>query len=118
MDPAEKKKIVFRTDRVMVPFDEGNTPGLEPLFANHFELMRLNTDVYLDIGIIDPIEMIDFVQKSRDGDVPTGELKFYVLQRIAMTPETLTRLHQKIDELLESQQEEMLGGPSSQKKIE
>src|SRR6266571_332642 len=85
MDSGRKreKKVSFRAERLMVPFEEGNTPELEPLFAYHFELIRLNTDIFLDIGMIPPMDLVQFVQEYKEDSTDVvGNLKFYVLQRI------------------------------------
>jgi hypothetical protein len=91
------KQVRFRAERIMVSFEEGDNPELEPLFANHFEVARINSDVYLDIGMIRLSELVQVVEAYKTGDEPT--VPFHVLQRVAMTPHTLGVLRDKINEL-------------------
>lgn len=90
------KLVQFQTERVIIGHDESN-PELEPLFANHFELMRVNTDIYMDIGIIAPLELVHAVENAQDGSIPT--MKFNVLQRVVMSPATFAVIFQKMKEL-------------------
>ncbi len=93
--------ITYAVDPVIVGHDV-NTPDVEPLFANHFEIQTLNTDIFLDIGIIDPKDMALMVQKEQEnpGAVqPT--VKFSVIQRVAMSPATFVMLVNKVNMALE-----------------
>lgn len=73
-----------------------STPDVEPLFANHFEILRMNTDIYLDIGIISPTDMAIAVNAATKDSESIPTVRFSVLQRIAMSPGTLIVLHQKL----------------------
>jgi hypothetical protein len=105
------KQVRFKTERIMVPFEEGDNPELEPLFANHFEVARINSDVYLDIGMIRPSEMVRLVEAYTPGAEPT--LAFHVLQRVAMTPQTLDVLRDKINELCDQSREGLADNAST-----
>jgi hypothetical protein len=99
----DNKTVTFQVERVIVPHEEGSNPELEPLFANHFELMNINGDIYLDIGIISPAQLVDFTQNEdrnkAQTDIPA--LRFFVLQRIAMGTESLKTLQRKVNELFD-----------------
>ena len=113
------KPVQFKTDRVIIGHDEGNTPELEPLFANHFELMQLNTDLFLDVGIIAPQDMLSAMNQAGEAnDIFT--VKFSILQRIAMSPATFFTLRNKINELAEQivQMEVPRAGPLENKKMD
>lgn len=92
-----RKQIRFQVRSMIVPFEETNSPELEPLYANHFELVRVGSDIFLDIGILRPQDMLALVEQQEDG----GVVDFYVLQRVAMTIDTLKRLRSKADDLCE-----------------
>lgn len=101
MDEQISRTVTFRAQRIPVGHDEGTSPESEPLFANHVELLRLNDDVFVDVGVITPADMIESVAKS-EGDPAVVDVKFYILQRIAMSFDTLVKLHGKAEELLKS----------------
>jgi hypothetical protein len=111
--------VQFITERVIIGHEEGNNPELEPLFANHFELMQLATDIFLDVGILSPRQMVETVQKVTEGKVdgiPT--IQFSVLQRIVMSPATFVALHAKINELFEQIKKGVLSASSQQAKTD
>jgi hypothetical protein len=92
-----RHQSVVQTKKQIVGHEEGSDPGLEPLFANHFELFQVGTDIYLDIGIVRPEDIARLKQKveSAPGDVHT--VTFNVLQRIAMSPDSFERLSTGVD---------------------
>ncbi len=97
-----QKSLTFQAQKIFVGYEEGDNPELEPLFANHFEFLAIGTDIFLDIGILKPEDLISA------GSAPTQEpqkLLFYVLYRIAMSPDTFLRLHEKTAQLLEAVKE-------------
>jgi len=71
----------------MVGADE-DTPDLEPLFINHWEAIRVESDVFVDLGIIKPEELLT-VRPGPDGR--STEVNFYVLQRVVMNVNTFNR---------------------------
>lgn len=87
-------------DPVIVGHDV-NTPDVEPLFANHFELSSWGTDIYLDIGIIDPTDMAAMVAKAQESHETRPTVKFSVIQRVAMSPATFMLLVGKVNATLE-----------------
>lgn len=90
-----------------------STPDVEPLFANHFEILRMNTDIYLDIGIISPTDMAIAVDAATKDSESIPTVRFSVLQRIAMSPGTLIVLHQKLKALYDQISEEIAHGRQS-----
>jgi len=110
--------VQLRVKRVPVDYDSGNSPELGPLFANHFELIRLNADIFLDIGIVSPEYMVEMLQNLGQGeeqDAPTVE--FSVLQRVVMSPVTFLTLCAKLTGLKE-QIEKEFGNIGAQPKSE
>jgi hypothetical protein len=95
---SEKKTLNFKVEKVFIGYQEGENPELEPLFANHFELLQIGTDIFLDVGILRPEEVIAMAATSGE----LQKLTFNVLYRIAMSPQTLARLHLKTAALFES----------------
>jgi hypothetical protein len=96
---VEKHEVAVRSQKQIVGHEEGNNPELEPLFANHFEMIRIGTDFYLDIGIVRPEEVIGLQSKleSSPPEVPT--IIFHVLQRVAMSPDGFDRLRAGVESL-------------------
>lgn len=92
-----KKAISFSARRIFIGYNEGDNPELEPTFANHFEVFGFGADIYMDIGILKPEEVMKAGNASSDQAKPV-EVPFYVLHRIAMSQETFNRLHQKVTE--------------------
>ncbi len=91
------KSLSFHTKKIFLGYDEGDNPELEPTFANHFELLGIGSDVYLDIGILKPEEFAAAGMASTDPTKPV-EIPFYVIHRIAMSGDTFMRLHVKVTE--------------------
>lgn len=110
------RQIKFSTDRVIVNHDDGNDPELEPLFANHFDFIQLNTDIFLDVGIVKPQDMIAALQKVAESGEESFNVNFAVLQRIAMSPATFQMLRQKINDLGEQLDKGVIVDASSQNK--
>jgi hypothetical protein len=50
--------VSVQTQRVIIGHEEGNAPDLEPLFANHVEAIRIGADVYVDLGIVKPEDLL------------------------------------------------------------
>ena len=102
---------------VIVPH-EVSSPDLEPLFANHFELLTMGTDIFLDIGVIDPKDMTVMVQKAQQKpDESDHVVKFSVLQRVAMSPATFVLLVNKVNATLQQIRENNAGEKSEKPKI-
>ncbi|MGB6946138.1 MAG: hypothetical protein WBE37_27320 [Bryobacteraceae bacterium] len=100
---------------VIVPH-EVSSPALEPLFANHFELLTMGTDIFLDIGIVDPKDMTEMVQKAQENE-SDHVVKFSVLQRVAMSPATFVLLVNKVNATLQQIRENNAGQKSEKPKI-
>lgn len=91
---AENTMPSPRTRRVRVRKElvshEVGGPESEPLFVNHFQVSFHDDDWYLDAGLL-PID--DLLAKK-------AEVRFLVLQRLAMTARSLRKLREQIDEVL------------------
>jgi hypothetical protein len=93
--------IEYFAQPVIVPH-EVSSPDLEPLFANHFELQTMGTDIFLDVGIVDPRDMAVMVQEAQQKpDESDHGVKFSVLQRIVMSPATFVLLVNKVNATLQ-----------------
>jgi hypothetical protein len=97
---AQPGIVHYFTESVIVGNDV-NTPDVEPLFANNFEVLASGTDIFLDIGIIDPTDLAKMMQAAQEkpGEVPT--VRFSVLQRVAMSPATFGMLVNKVNATVE-----------------
>jgi len=83
------KKVPAKAQKIFVPFDVSD-PASEPLFVNHCEISRFGTDVFIDVGVI-PAEDL---RKSR-------EVKFFVLERLAMSADSFATLFEKARKIFE-----------------
>jgi hypothetical protein len=92
---VEKRELTVRSLKQIVGHEEGNNPELEPLFANHFEMMRIGTDLYLDIGMVRPEEIVALESKFESREELT--VTFHVLQRVAMSPDGFQRLKASVE---------------------
>ena len=72
---------------------------MEPLLANHFEIMQVGTDIFLDIGVITPEELMALPEPVEG---QAGKVTFNVLYRVAMSPQTFVRLHEKVSSVFEA----------------
>jgi hypothetical protein len=80
-------QIQFHVQPVMVDH-ETSLPDLEPIFASHIEIQRMNTDIFIDVGIIRVPDMSSAIEEAEKDPKKMPEVKFYVLQRIAISPAT------------------------------
>ena len=90
------------------------TAALEPLFANHFEVMASSTDVFLDIGIIDPRDMQAMVEAAHKHPGTTPSVKFSVFKRVAMSPATFALLAAKTNATMQLMKEMMANARQTQ----
>lgn len=86
--PSPRTRRV-RVRKELVSHEVGG-PESEPLFVNHFQVSFHDDDWYLDAGLL-PID--DLLAKK-------AEVRFLVLQRLAMTARSLRKLREQIDEVL------------------
>lgn len=93
----------FRTNKVIVGHEQGDTPELSPIFVNNTEVLVVGEDFYLDLGIVLP----DAVAAAGESNavnpsqrtVPVN-IDFFVLQRVAMSGSTFRTLIQRATELI------------------
>ena len=94
---TSRQTAVVRAEKKIIGYEEGNDPELEPLFSNYLELFQIGTDVYLDIGIVRPRDIVDLKQKAEAAPSEVHSLTFNVLQRIAMSRDTFERLKASVE---------------------
>jgi|SRR5579883_947805 len=94
----------FKIKKILVPENPG--PDTEPLFVNFFDISQVGTDVYIDVGLVSPEQLIANVNKaasnsagSAGGDTPVME--FVVSERLAMSINSLYLLNERLREILE-----------------
>ncbi len=69
-------------------------------FANHFVFSQVEMDILLDIGVVDPKEIMVINQKIQAGTVEPGdELEAVIFQRIGMSISSFVKLKQQIDQI-------------------
>jgi hypothetical protein len=95
--PLAKAEFKFRTRKVFLGYEEGDNPEIEPTFANHFEMVTVGTDIFLDVGILKPEDLVEAVGKGK-GKEPL-DLTFYVVHRIVISRDAFDRLKVKIDQV-------------------
>ncbi len=76
----------------------------------------MGTDIFLDIGIVDPKDMTEMVQKAQENE-SDHVVKFSVLQRVAMSPATFVLLVNKVNATLQQIRENNAGQKSEKPKI-
>jgi hypothetical protein len=96
-DQAAAHQAMIRSVKKVIGHEEGNDPELEPLFANHFEMFQIGSDIYLDIGIVRPGELVTLRQKIEEAPSEVQTIEFNVLQRIAMSQDSFERLKAGVD---------------------
>jgi hypothetical protein len=94
---ASAHEMLIRSQKLIIGHDEGNDPGLEPLFANHFELFQIGTDIFLDVGIVRPEDIVSLKEKIESAPSEVQTVTFNVLQRIAMSGDGFERLKSSVD---------------------
>jgi len=100
---------MIRSQKTMIGHSEGDTPELEPLFANHVELFGIGSDIYLDIGIIRPEDIAALrpeIEKNASG---VHTVTFNVLQRVAMSRDTFERLRLAVENMASAMRGEKSG---------
>ena len=91
------QQTLVRSEKRIIGADEEGDPELEPLFANHFELMQIGTDLYLDIGIVRPADIVGLHSRIETAPAETPTITFNVLQRIAMSRDGFDRLRASVE---------------------
>ena len=89
---AATRPVAPKLRKLMVPWEESG-PEHEPLFVNHFQILRDGTDVYIDAGLV-PIDDI-FTTPPETGEPP----RFFVLQRLAMSANTFADFYRSATEV-------------------
>jgi len=100
----EAKSVRIKTKRVIVGTDDENTTDIQPLFVNNIDVMKVGSDIYLDLGVVKPEDIILMgSNQNADFEVP---LNFYVLQRVALSTETFQTLMARGAQLVPKGQED------------
>ena len=89
--PAEQhgQSVTVRTRSSFVrQGEEAGDPSLNPLFINNVEISLVGTDVFLDLGVIQPADVMAL--KAQSGD-EVQELTFHVTERVVMSVNTFAR---------------------------
>ncbi|HXB68504.1 MAG TPA: hypothetical protein VNY05_09680 [Candidatus Acidoferrales bacterium] len=94
---AARHQTLIRSEKKIIGHEEGNDPELEPLFANHFELFQIGSDIYLDIGIVRPGDFMNLKEKIEREPSEVHSISFNVLQRVAMSRDGFERLKAGVD---------------------
>ena len=94
---AATKDVFIQTRRVIIGHEEGNTPDLEPLFVNNLEVMTVGTDVYIDVGIVKPEEVLEMGANSSKAE---QAINFYVLERLVTSVGSFERFIEQGKDLL------------------
>lgn len=106
---AAAHQSLIRSEKRIIGHEEGNDPELEPLFANHFELFQIGSDIYLDIGIVRPGELISVREKIERAPSEVQTIGFNVLQRIAMSRDSFERLKAGVEVIARGTRVEPVG---------
>jgi hypothetical protein len=107
-----EEQVQFRVQPIMVDH-ETSIPDLEPIFANHLEIQRMNTDIFIDVGVIRVPDMSSAIEEATNDPSKIPEVKFYVLQRIALSPATFAMFFQKMKFLFDQISQEVANASSS-----
>jgi len=69
-------------------------------FANQFAFSQIDMDVVLDVGVIDPKQIMEINQKIRSNTLEPGDmLEAVIFQRIGMSISSFVKLKQQIDQI-------------------
>lgn len=98
-----------RSRKQIIGYEEGDL-SLEPLFATHFELLQIGTDIYLDIGIVRPEEILDLKMRIQNAPAEEHEIAINVLQRIVMSRDGFERLKAGVEEITKAMREGNVAG--------
>jgi hypothetical protein len=99
-----RQVVQIQTRKRIVGYEEDNNPASEPLFANHFELFQIGTDVYLDIGIVYPEDIVNLKPTVESAPSELHTLTFNVLQRVAMSRDGFDRLRAGVETIMKGEQ--------------
>ena len=86
---------MIRSEKKIIGHEEGSDPELEPLFANHFEMFQIGSDIYLDIGNRPPCRTRDSpLGENRESAIggSDGRIQCSAAVRIAMSRDSFERL--------------------------
>jgi hypothetical protein len=94
-EPGTERQFAFRTRKVLAPDAIAVDP--QPLFVNFFEIARIGSDVFMDVGFIPPEQFLGMKDSP-----PTAvlQLDFLVSRRLVMSPDALRALYTKVGQIL------------------
>lgn len=76
-------------------------------FANQFAFSQLEMDVVMDIGVVDPQQVMELNQKIQTGAVRTSDvLEATIFQRVGMSLSTFVKFKQQIDQIFENMEKQ------------
>lgn len=96
---GRNQTLVIRSEKNFIANEESYDLELEPLFANHFELVQVGSDIFLDIGIVRPGDLISLKENIDKAPLEVHSIKFNILQRIVMSRDGFERLKSSVDQI-------------------
>jgi hypothetical protein len=90
---------MVRTEKKFIGPGDVADAELEPLFANHFELTQIGSDIFLDIGVVRAGDFISLKEKMASSPGDVHSITFNVLQRIVMSLDGFARLRSTVEQV-------------------
>ena len=90
----EKKPVNLKVERVF-------SADIKPIWGNYFRFTRLEDNFVLEVGYIDPQQVVDLQEKYPDGNIPEGENKIQVniILTIGMSRDSFLKLKDNVKEI-------------------
>jgi hypothetical protein len=72
-------------------------------FVNQFAFAQIDTDVVLDVGVVDPKQVLDLNQKIQSRSFqPDDHLEAVIVHRFGMSITSFIKLRQQIDQIFQN----------------
>ena len=76
-------------------------------FANQFAFSQIDMDIVLDIGVVNPKEILELNERMRQGHAPApGELEAIIIQRIGMSISSFVKLKNQMDQIFSNMEKQ------------
>lgn len=76
-------------------------------FVNQFAFSQIDMDIVLDIGVIDPKQILEINGKIQTGTIqPSDHLESIIIQRVGMSISSFVKLKQQLDQIFNTMQKQ------------
>lgn len=90
-----------QTKSVTLQVERKYLQDVKPIWGNYFHFTRLEDNFVLEVGYIDPQQVVDLQEKYPDGNIPEGDNKIQasIMLTIGMSRDSFLKLKENVKEI-------------------